>query len=54
MSGESLRDIALELLESAESLAEDLIYENSGDIDGSLAALKRNMAEYRIRIDSAK
>jgi hypothetical protein len=54
VNGESLRDIALELLEQVESLAEELVWEHSGDIDGSLAALKKSIAKDKQRIDNAK
>jgi hypothetical protein len=54
MSEESLRDIALELLESVESLAVDLIYEYSVNPDESMRKLSGDIAEYKRRIDSAK
>jgi hypothetical protein len=54
VDGESLRDIALELLESVEGMAEDLIYECSSDIDESLRKLAINIAEYKKRIDNAR
>jgi hypothetical protein len=56
MSEESLRAIALELLEIVGNLAEAAINEYDGhiDIDDSLRKLKGEMAEYRRRIDHAK
>jgi len=56
MNGESLRDIALDLLEQVESLAEYCIREDEFNIDPdeSLRKLKAGIAEFRKRIDNAK
>jgi hypothetical protein len=56
MNEESLRDIALDLLEQVDSLATYCIHEDEFNIDPdeSLRKLKGEMAEYRRRIDSAK